>query len=298
MNRPPMSLLTIIRRASVIALLLCALGCRGVTAPQPTLALKPVELNPDFTKPLAPSNNRDWTPDQAVMPWAEIDGQRMTVHNIRRCEYRSADDYDVAWFDQAFDLERLESVDFIVVPFNDLPGVAHTMLSFGFDDGQQLGVSVEIRKERGEAYSPVRGFLRQYELMYVVADEQDLILKQALHYLCDVYVYRSTATPAQARDLLVDVMGRANELRRKPEFYNTLTNNCTTNIRQHVNRLVPGRVPYDWRVLLPGYSDRMAYDLGLIRSVGSFADTRARAKVNYLAYRHESAPDFSRKIRR
>jgi len=260
-------------------------------------AFKPLELNPDLTKTLAPSNDRRWTDDQALMPWAEIEGHRLFVHNIRRCEYRTAEDYDVSWYDQAFDLRQLDSVDFIVVPFADIPGVAHTMLSFGFSDGQRLGVSVEIRKERGEAYSPVRGFFRQYELMYVLADERDLILKQALHYLCDVYVYRSTATPAQCRELLLDVMHRANKLRREPEFYNTLSNNCTTNIRDHVNRLVPDRVPYDLRIVLPGYSDRLAYDLGLLESAGSFAATRRMAKVNYRAYLHEDAPDFSRKIR-
>jgi hypothetical protein len=260
---------------------------------------KPLEkINPDILKWMRPSNDRVWTPDQAVLPVAEFHGSQVTVRNIRSCEYRTVDDYDVRHYDKTFDLNRLTSVDFIVVPFDDTPGIAHTMLSFGFEDQDYLGVSVEIRKELGESYSPVKGFLRQYELMYVLADERDLILKQSLHYLCDVYVYRSSATPEQCRELLLDVLGRVNKLYEEPEFYNTLANNCTTNIRNHVNRLAPDRVPYDYRVLLPANSDRLAFDLGLLESRGSFEETRAAAKINFQAYLHESSPSFSQKIRR
>lgn len=260
---------------------------------------KPLEkINPDILKWMRPSNDRVWTPDQAVLPVAEFHGSQVTVRNIRSCEYRTVDDYDVRHYDKTFDLNRLTSVDFIVVPFDDIPGIAHTMLSFSFEDRDYLGVSIEIRKELGESYSPVKGFLRQYELMYVLADERDLILKQSLHYLCDVYVYRSSATPEQCRELLLDVLGRVNKLYEEPEFYNTLANNCTTNIRNHVNRLAPDRVPYDYRVLLPAHSDRLAFDLGLLESRGSFEETRAAAKVNFQAYLHESSPSFSQKIRR
>ena len=137
-----------------------------------------------------------------------------------------------------------------------------------------MGVSVEIRKERGEAFNPMKGLLRQYELMYVVADERELILRRVLFDLCDVYVYRTPAKPEQARALFCDVMRRVNKLADRPEFYDTLTNNCTTNIRNHINRLEPDEVPYDYRVLLPGYSDRLAYDLGLLATDRSFEETR------------------------
>ncbi|MDZ7619003.1 MAG: DUF4105 domain-containing protein [Patescibacteria group bacterium] len=255
------------------------------------------KINPDLVKWAAPSNDREWTADQAVLPFIEFHGNQVSVRNIRNCEYRTVDDYDVHHYDKTFDLDRLESVDFVVVPFEDIPGIAHTMLSFGFRDQGYLGVSVEIRKERGESYSPVKGFFRQYELMYVLADERDLILKQSLHYLCDVLVYRSSATPAQCRDLLLDVFARVNKLHEEPEFYHTVANNCTTNLRNHVNRLAPDRVPYDYRVLLPAYSDRLAFDLGLLERRGTFEETRAAAKVNYHAYLHESSPDFSEQIR-
>jgi hypothetical protein len=257
-----------------------------------------LKLNPDLYKSLKASNNREWSPDQAIMPEVEITGDSAQVRNIRNARYRTIDDYDLNYYDKSFDLNGLRSVDFIVVPFNDTPGIAHTMISFGFENGDYLVSSVEIRREKGEKYGPIKGFFRQYELMYVLADERDLIPKYANHYRCEVYVYRSTATPEQARELFVDVMKRVNKLRTEPEFYDTLTNNCTTNIRRHINHLKSERVPYDYRVLLPGYSDSLAYDLGLIVSHGSFEETKRYAKVNYQAFLFRDDPQFSQKIRR
>ena len=259
--------------------------------------LPSLELNRDLLKSFSPSNARDWTPEQAKLASADINGNEVTVHNIRDCRWRSLDDFVVAYYDKTFDLDKLTSVDFIVVPFNETPSLGHTMLSFGFDGKDYLAVSVEIRKERGEAYSAVKGFFQQYEIIYVVANEQDVIQRRVNCDLCDVYVHRSTATAAQARELFLDVVRRVNKLVKEPEFYDTLTNNCTTNIRSHINHLKADDVPYDYRVLLPGYSDRLAYDLGLIERHGSYEETRLRARVNYPAYLHREAGDFSQKIR-
>jgi hypothetical protein len=257
-----------------------------------------LKLNPDLFKSFRPSNDRDWTPGMEIMPRAEISGDKVTVYNIRSSDYRTYDDFDVHYYDKTFDLNKLTTVDFIVVPFNDAPGIAHTMLSFGFDDEDYVAVSVEIRREKGEKYNVLKGFIRQYELMYVVADERDVITKNANKSPSEVYLYRSTATPEQAKELFVDVMQRVDKLIEKPEFYNTLTNNCTTNIRNHINHLKPDRVPYDYRVLLPGYADRLAYDLGLIQPEGTFEQTKERARINYQAYLYRDVADFSQKIRR
>jgi len=257
-----------------------------------------LKLNDDLFKWLRPSNDRDWTPGMEVMPKADFSGERVTVRNVRSCRYRTYDDFDVYYHDKSFDLGKLTTVDLIVVPFNDMPGIAHTMLSFGFDDRDYVAVSVEIRREKGEKYNVLKGFFRQYELMYVVADEQDVITKNANKSPSEVYLYRSTATPEQARELFVDVMKRVDKLVDQPEFYNTVSNNCTTNIRSHINHLKPDRVPYDYRVLLPGYADRLAYDLDLIEHNGTFEQTKERARINYQAYLYRDDPDFSRKIRR
>ena len=297
---------------AILGALLLA-GCQAMpTTPMPTALRVPTtpaapprealfpspQLNGDLFKMVAPSNQRDWTPEQAVLAHADFNGNRVTVHSIRDCRWRSDDDFTLSYYDKTFDLDKLRSVDFIVVPFNETPSLGHTMLSFRFADGEHLAVSVEIRKERGEAYNPLAGFFRQYELIYVVASERDVIGKRVNCDLSDVYLYRSTATRQQARELFLDMMHRVDKLARAPEFYDTLTNNCTTNIRNHVNHLKADRVPYDYRVLLPGYSDSLAYDLGLIESHGSYEETRLRARVNYQAYLHRDDPAFSQAIRR
>jgi len=264
------------RSASICVLVLPLLGCAN----------------------LRPSNYRDWSPDQAVLPYAEFDGHLLHVHNIRNCSYLSPDDYVVSHYDKTFDLNELTSVDFIVIPFRGLPSLAHTMLSFGFEDGNHLAVSVEVRKERGERYAFLKGLLNEYEIMYVVGDERDLVKLRTNYRKDDVYVYHARATPEQVRALFVDVMGRVNKLAAEPEFYHTFVNNCTTNIVGHINRLAPDRVPYDIRVLLPGHSDRLAYDLGLIDSDASFEETKLRARVSDLALLYGDSPDFSARIRR
>jgi hypothetical protein len=280
-----------------------AIGCQGALtaaepAPQPEPLFPTLKFNDDLVKSLKPSNNRDWIPEQAVLAHVDIRGSRATVYNIRDCRWRNFEDFTLAYYDKTFDLGKLTSVDFIVVPFNETPSLGHTMLSFGFEGDDYLAVSVEIRKERGEAFDAIRGFFQQYEIIYVVASESDVIQRRVNCDLCDVYLYHSKATPRQARELFLDVLRRVNKLAREPEFYDTLTNNCTTNIRRHINHLKPDKVPYDYRVLLPGYSDRLAYDLGLIERHGSYEETRLRARVNYQAYLYRDAPAFSQKIRR
>lgn len=281
---------------------LSPIGCSGVPTdteqkPAEEAMFPSLRLNEDLVKSFKPSNRRDWVPEQTVLAYADFDGDRMTVHNIRDCRWLVPNEVVTAHYDKTFDLDKLRSVYFIVVPFNETPSLGHTMISFGFKDGEYLAVSVEIRRERGETFNPIRGFIQQYELMYVVASERDLIQKRVVCDLCDVYLYRSTATEEQARKLLADVMRRVNKLYEEPEFYDTLTNNCTTNIRNHINNLRSDRVPYDYRVLLPGYSDRLAFDLGLIERHGSYDQTRLRARVNYQAYLHRDDPAFSRAIR-
>lgn len=285
-------------------LILLMIGCKIDKQRQPkTVAdngpmFPTLKLNDDLFKSFRPSNDRDWIAGMEVMPRADFKGDKISIRNIRSSNYRTYDDFDVNYYDKTFDLGKLTTVDLIVVPFNDMPGIAHTMLSFGFEDEDYVAVSVEIRREKGEKYDVIKGFLRQYELMYVVAEERDVITKNANKYPSEVYLYHSTATPEQARELFADVMKRVDKLIEQPEFYNTLTNNCTTNIRGHINHLKPDRVPYDYRVLLPGYADHLAYDLGLIEPEGSFEQTKERARINYQAYLYRDDSDFSQKIRR
>jgi hypothetical protein len=172
------------------------------------------------------------------------------------------------------------------------------MLSFGFNDEDFLVMSVEARLEKGEVYSPIRGALRQYELIYVVGDERDLVQLRTNHRKSDVYVYRADVPAEKVRELFVDMAKRVNELHERPEFYDTLTNNCTTNIVTHVNNVQPGLIPRDIRILLPGNSDQLAYELGLFDESRSFTEEKRKAYVTDKAQVAADTADFSQRIRR
>lgn len=245
-----------------------------------------------------PRGDRVWTPDMAVMPSARFEGDSVHLTGIRNAEYRSTEDFTVAHYDRSFDLRALESVWYLVEPFGDMKGPAHTLVSFGFSDGSYVAISVELRREPGESFSPVKGLLKQYELMYVVADERDVIRLRTNYRHDDVFLYPVRATAEQRRRLFVSMLERANGLRERPEFYNTLTNTCTTNIVRHVNEIAPGKVPFSYKVLLPGYSDRLAYDLGLLDTDLPFEEAKARHHINARALRYADDPAFSALIRR
>jgi hypothetical protein len=244
-----------------------------------------------------PSNDRDWSADQRVLARAAFDGSLVHVRNIRNAAYRSTTDFDVRHYDATFDLDTLDSVWYLVEQFPGVQGPAHTMVSFGFADGRYLAISVEIRKEIDEQFNPLLGLLRKYELMYVVADERDVIGLRANHRKDDVFLYPVKATPERRRRMLVEMLERANSLADSPEFYNTLYSTCTTNIVRHVNTIAPRRVPFSYKVLLPGYSDELAFDLGLIDTDLPLEQARQRFHINERALRFADDPAFSRRIR-
>ena len=247
---------------------------------------------------IRPRTDRVWSPDMAVMPAARFSGDSVYVTGIRNTAYETTERYTVAHYDRGYDLGRLESVWYLVEPFSGMKGPAHTLVSFGFGGGEYLAISVELRREPGEHFSPLKGVLKQYELMYVVADERDVIRLRTNYRHDDVYLYPVRATPEQRRRMLVSMLERANALRERPEFYNTLTNTCTTNIVRHVNEIAPRKVPLSYKVLLPGYSDQLAYDIGLLDTDLPFAEARARHHINARALRYAERPDFSDLIRR
>lgn len=278
-----------IGRSALIGLVLAGelLGCTGCSS---------LKLEPD--KRLRPSNTRDWTPEQAALPFAEINGSHYVLRNIRDCNYLTNEDFVVNYSDRAIDLSQVQSVDFIVVPFKPKSALAHTMLSFGLDDGSYLGMSVEVRKEKKETYHPVSGVLNKYELMYVLGDERDLIRLRTKYYDSEVYVFPTVATPAQAQRLFADMTGRMNGLVTRPEFYHSITNNCTTNLKDHVNQISPQKIRENaWQVLLPGFSAEYAHEIGLVENRIPYPDLERIAYVNELVNENFEAPNFSQAIR-
>lgn len=246
---------------------------------------------------LRPSNDRAWNSDQRRLAEVRVEGDRVTVRNVRNFRYRSTSDFDVRWEDRSYDLSRIESLWFVVEPFSGFPGAAHTFLSFGFEGGEYLAVSAEIRKEQGESFSPWKGLYRNYELMYVFGDERDLVHLRTAHRKDTVYVYPVRATKEQVRATFVDMLARADALVANPEFYHSVTNTCTTNIAGHANNIRPGLVPLSWRMLLPGYSDALALQLGVIDFDGTLEQARETFRVNERATGAPDA-DFSMRIRR
>ncbi|QDT10582.1 hypothetical protein K239x_25390 [Planctomycetes bacterium K23_9] len=250
-----------------------------------------------------PSNDRNWAIEQTRTPLVEIDDDHVSVRNVRNNTYRSEADFDVHYRDESFRLSELTDVWFVVQKFSALEGLAHTFLSFerASEVGPQfLGVSVEIRRERGETYSPIRGLYRNFEVIYILGDERDLIGSRTVMRPDDrVWMYRVNATPGEVQLLFSDIAKQINQLNRRPEFYHTLLRNCTNEIVSHTYELTPA--PINWldpRIVLPGFSGRFAYSQGLVgKEDQSWADLQTESRIDARAREAGLVPDFSMRIR-
>jgi len=247
---------------------------------------------------IEPSNHREWEPENAVLADASIDGERVTLHNIRNFDYRSETDFTPAYYDRTFDLRQLDSVDLFTSYWMG-PAIAHVFLSFGFADGQHVAISIETRRERGQTYSAVAGFFRQYALYYAVGDERDIVrLRTNFRHNPPeaVYLYRLRGGVGNARALFLEYLRELNALKEHAEWYNTLTTNCTTNIWLHT-RVNPGHLPFSWRILLSGYLPEYLYEQGRLDTSVPFAQLQRRSLTNPLAVAADDAADFSSQIR-
>jgi hypothetical protein len=261
-----------------------------------------VALTAAMLAPLEPRADRLWAPDHAVMPATHFEGHLAHVDQVRNFRHPAAGRFVAAYDERTYDLDRLESVWFVLVPFGTTwRGPAHSFVSFGFRSDsahpqEYVAISVEARREPGEHYSALLGLLKRFELLYVVGDERDLIAQRAVGG-DDVYLYPIHTTPDKMRRMFVEMLQRANALREHPEFYNTLTNNCTSNLVDHVNAITRRKVPQGLKTILPGYSDEVAYAIGLIDTPLSLEEARRRFYVTKIARAAADSPDFSQRIR-
>jgi len=247
--------------------------------------------------PKKPSNDRHWSLDQKILSTITTTGDIVRIENVRNFTYVSTTSYTPNYYTKEYDLSKLKGVWYIVEPFSGYKGAAHTFLSFEFENNVFLSVSVEIRKEVGESFDAKKGLLREYELMYLFADEKDAV-KLRTNYREDiVYVYPVQTTPEKARLVFENIITRAKKLTENPEFYNTFTNNCTTNIIAHVNAINPKRIPLTYAAIFPEYSDIVAHKLGLIPNNVPIEDVREKYKINKKAELYADSPDFSSRIR-
>jgi Domain of unknown function (DUF4105) len=245
---------------------------------------------------LKPSNDRPWQPDVAETAWAEINGDDVTVHNVRNCDYRTETDFTTHWETRTVRLSQITGMDLAIMYWGS-PWMAHPIVSFRFADALPLCFSIETRKTIGQEYSAVRGLYRQYTLIYIVADERDSIrVRSKYRHGEDVYLYRTLASPAQARVRFLEYVNTINILHDHPRWYNAITTNCTTNIR--TQRPTSQRVPWDWRMLVNGKADEMLYERHVIVTGGlPFSELKQHSLINQRARDADKDPDFSRLIR-
>jgi hypothetical protein len=242
-------------------------------------------------------DDRPWKAGFEKLPQIEIDDNHLTVNDFRNFRYHCDGGHDARFESRQYNSTDIRTLDFIVVPFQKSSRFAHTMMSFGFADKTHVVVSVEARLRRGQKYSLWKGLVGFYPIMYVVADERDAIGHRTECRGNEVFVYGVEAQQPQLEQLFRQVMQHAAQLPSAPERYNTLTNNCATSIRDHVNAIWPARIPWGWGVLMPGRADFLAYRLGLLKSDETFEQTRQRARINDLASGNWHNEHFSQLIR-
>jgi len=244
---------------------------------------------------IPPSNNRDWQADVAMLPYAEISGDQVTLHNVRNCDYRSETDYTVRHYDKVLELSKLRSVDLFLVYWGS-PLIAHTMLSFGFEGRDYVCFSIGTRKQKGEEYSAIKGLFRQFELTYVLADERDLVRLRTNFRHEQVYLYRLKTEPEVARLVFLDYLKTMNSFKDQPEWYNALTSNCTTNIRGHTAPYAR-KSRWNWRLLVNGFVDELGFEVGALDRSLPVEQLKARSLVNKAAQAANDDPSFSTRIR-
>ena len=224
-------------------------------------------------------SDRDWAIDCSKNARFEIDGDNVILHNRRDFTWRTTRDFDENWDSWSFKISELKGIWYVVDYFHKIRGMAHTMVGFEFSDERYLMASFEVRREKGEKYHPWTGLWNEFELILIWATERDLLGVRTNARGNEVQLYPCDVLPEKKVAMLQAMMQRTNQLADKPEWYNTLTATCTTSITKVVNRVTPGRVPFTWRALLPGYSPWTAWKRGILIKRGSFKETVASAAI-------------------
>ena len=246
---------------------------------------------------ITPTEGRAWQPDVARRAWADIQGDEITLHDVRNCDYRTETDYTARWETRVVHLSKLTGVD-LAISYWGSPWIAHPIASFQFSDSLPMAISIETRKVIGQSYSALRGFYRQYELIYIPADERDVIRLRTNYRNEEVYLYQIRISPEHSRKIFLQYLTQLNQLHAKAQFYNAVTDNCTTNIRAANIAAEHGKVqPWNWRVLLNGKMDELLYARGFVDGSLPLAELKARSHINARAQAANDAFDFSERIR-
>lgn len=246
---------------------------------------------------IQPKANAVYQPQVMRNAFAKIQDGKVVFYNIRNNTYRTADDFDVHYETREYQLGKLRTVD-VYTNYWGMDAIAHVFVSFGFADGRYLSVSIEYRPEAGESYGTFNGLFKQYEIIYIWADERDIARLRTNYRKEDVFLYRTTLTPEQARKLFISMVEKTNSLNQKPEFYNTVTQSCTNTIGDHIIQAQVFNLPWWKRRLLTGSIGQRLYDAGLLVTGSKpFTELKAESKINERAQAADRSADFSEEIR-
>ena len=249
---------------------------------------------------MSPSNERSWVNDNERLATIESEGDIALFRNVRDFNWRTTKDYDERWIDVKVDLSKVTKIWFVLEYFSpERREMAHTILSYEFEDGRRLACSIEVRKKKGVSYDPLKGIFRTYELIYVWGTERDIIgVRSRCRLKSKTHLFEGVVLgPGNERRMLESYIKRTNKLADEPEWYNTLTNTCTTNIVNHVNEVYPGRVPWALGVLMPGLSPKMLLRKNLVKTTGGLKETMDLSVIDELSGEWDSSVDFGDWIR-
>jgi Domain of unknown function (DUF4105) len=244
---------------------------------------------------LAPTDKRVWAEDVSRITTGTVAANLVTLHDVRNFDWRSTTDFTPRWETRSYDLQRLNSVDLIMSYWSG-PAIAHMLISFGFDDGQHVAFSVEVRREQRESFSELGGFFKAFELSIIAADERDIIRVRTNIRGEDDYLYHLRIPYSAMRSLFLSYVDEANRLKQKPRFYNTITVNCTTLVYHMMKRIV-GYLPWNYRLLLVGYLPEYVYGVEGLDLRYSLAELKAMGRITERAKQADRSDDFSVAIR-